>query len=30
VVKAAPLFKGNLNAAADSTVDVRLRDLWGR
>ena len=26
VVKAAPLFKGNFNAAADPTVDVRLRD----
>ncbi|MDI2595545.1 fused MFS/spermidine synthase [Pseudomonas sp. 681] len=26
VVKAAPLFKGNFNAAADPSVDVRLRD----
>ncbi|EJM94019.1 MULTISPECIES: fused MFS/spermidine synthase [unclassified Pseudomonas] len=26
VVKAAPLFKGNFNAAADPGVDVRLRD----
>ncbi|MHC8320589.1 fused MFS/spermidine synthase [Pseudomonas sp. GB2N2] len=26
VVKAAPLFKGNFNAAADPAVDVRLRD----
>ncbi|VVM63798.1 Polyamine aminopropyltransferase [Pseudomonas fluorescens] len=26
VVNAAPLFKGNFNAAADSGVDVRLRD----
>jgi predicted membrane-bound spermidine synthase len=26
VVKAAPLFKGNFNAAADPNVDVRLRD----
>lgn len=26
VVKAAPLFKGNFNAAADPKVDVRLRD----
>ncbi|MGW8466422.1 fused MFS/spermidine synthase [Pseudomonas sp. CLCA07] len=26
VVNAAPLFKGNFNAAADPTVDVRLRD----
>lgn len=26
VVKAAPLFKGNFNAAADPALDVRLRD----
>jgi predicted membrane-bound spermidine synthase len=26
VVKAAPLFKGNFNAATDPAVDVRLRD----
>lgn len=26
VIKAAPLFKGNFNAAADPNVDVRLRD----
>ena len=26
VVQAAPLFKGNFNAAADPSVDVRLRD----
>jgi predicted membrane-bound spermidine synthase len=26
VVKAAPLFKGNFNAATDPSVDVRLRD----
>jgi predicted membrane-bound spermidine synthase len=26
VVKAAPLFKGNFDAAADPSVDVRLRD----
>ncbi|WP_085714915.1 fused MFS/spermidine synthase [Pseudomonas sp. B28(2017)] len=26
VVKAAPLFKGNFNAAADPGIDVRLRD----
>ncbi|MFJ4193442.1 fused MFS/spermidine synthase [Pseudomonas sp. NPDC089534] len=26
VIKAAPLFKGNFNAAADPGVDVRLRD----
>lgn len=26
VVKAAPLFKGNFNAAADPNLDVRLRD----